>query len=102
GRRREEELLMQQPSINRAPSLPGPVSAAMIKELQRYVVMNPHPFVVDLERCHGSYLATLDGRSILDFGGYYGSKLIAHNHPGLAEAGYIRRLVHAANNKIPN
>lgn len=91
-----------EPDINSSPSLPGPVSAAMIEELQRYVVMNPHPFVIDLERCHGSYLVTLDGRAILDFGGYYGSKLIAHNHPGLAEADYIRRLVRAANNKIPN
>lgn len=77
-------------------------SARMIRELQTYVVMDPQPFVIDLERCHGSYLVTVEGREILDWGGYYGSKLIAHNHPGLQDPQYIRRLIIAANNKVPN
>lgn len=77
-------------------------SADMIAELQRYVIVDPHPFVVDLARCHDSYLVSVDGESILDFGGYYGSKLIAHNHPGLSDPDYVRRLVIAANNKVPN
>lgn len=77
-------------------------SSAMLDELRRYVVMDPWPFVVDLPRCHGSYLVTVEGREILDFAGYYGSKLIAHNHPGLSDPDYVRRLVIAANNKVPN
>ncbi len=77
-------------------------SADMLDELRRYVVMEPYPFVVDLERCHDNWLVSVDGREILDFGGYYGSKLIAHNHPGLSDPAYVRQLVTAANNKVPN
>lgn len=80
----------------------GAVSAAMLAELRRYVVMDPQPFAIDPQRCHGSWLVSVDGQAILDFGGYYGSKLIAHNHPGLYDADYVQRLVTAANNKIPN
>jgi L-lysine 6-transaminase len=74
----------------------------MLDELGKYVVAEPYPFVVDLERCHGSFLVTLEGREIFDWAGYYGSKLIAHNHPGLSEPEYVRQLVIAANNKIAN
>jgi L-lysine 6-transaminase len=65
-------------------------------------VADPYPFVVDLDASRGMYLATVDGRKIFDWGGYYGSKLIGHNHPGLYEPEYVRRLVRAANNKVPN
>lgn len=81
---------------------PGPVSAAMIAELERYVVADVHPFVLDLERCEGMWLVTADGDRIFDWAGYYASKLIGHNHPGLYEPDYVRRLVRAANNKVPN
>lgn len=79
-----------------------PQSAALIAELQRYVVVDPQPFVLDLSKGHGSFLVTIEGEEILDFGGYYGSKLIAHNHPGLNDPDYVHRLVVAANNKVPN
>ena len=85
-----------------APGYPGPASAPLIAELQRYVVMDPQPFVLDLERCHGMYLATVDGQHIFDWGGHYASRLIGHNHPRMLEPDYVRRLVRAANNKVPN
>ncbi|GAG06387.1 unnamed protein product, partial [marine sediment metagenome] len=74
----------------------------MIDELQRYVVTAPEPFALDLARCEGMYLATVDGQRIFDWGGYYGSKLLSHNHPGLAEPDYVQRLALAANNKLAN
>ncbi len=74
----------------------------MLDELRRYVVADPHPFVVDLEASAGAWLATVDGRRLLDFAGYYGSKLIGHNHPRLSEPDYVCRLVRAANNKVAN
>jgi L-lysine 6-transaminase len=74
----------------------------MLAELGRYVVAEPYPFVLDLEKCHGPWLVTLEGREIFDWAGYYGSKLISHNHPGLSEPEYLRQLVIAANNKIAN
>lgn len=74
----------------------------MIAELRRYVLTEPYPFVVDLEHSSGMWLATLDGRMLFDWAGYFGSKLIGHNHPGLQEPEYVARLVRAANNKVAN
>lgn len=82
--------------------LPGPKSAAMIEELRRYVVADPYPFVLDLPRCDGMWLATVDGDRLFDWMGYFGAKVIGHNHPGLAEPDYLRRLAVAANNKTAN
>jgi L-lysine 6-transaminase len=81
---------------------PGPASAAMLAELGRYVIADVFPFVVDLERCEGMWLGTVDGQRIFDWSGYYASKLIGHNHPGLRDPDYVRRLAQAANNKMPN
>lgn len=74
----------------------------LIAELQRYVVVEPKPFIVDLEKSSGMYIATLDGKRLFDWTGYYGSKLIEHNHPALYETEYLRRLARAANNKLAN
>lgn len=74
----------------------------MLEELGRYVIATPYPFVVDLARSEGMWLATVDGDRLFDWAGYFGSKLIGHNHPGLYEPSYIERLVRAANNKVAN
>lgn len=81
---------------------PGPISAQMLDELSAYVIATPHPFALDLEKCEGMWLATVDGQRLFDWAGYYGSKLIGHNHPGLYEPSYVQRLVRAANNKVAN
>lgn len=83
-------------------SFPGPVSARMIEELRGYVIADPYPFGVDLEHGEGMWLATVDGQRLFDWGGYYASKWIAHNHPRLFEPAYVRRLTYAANNKVAN
>ena len=72
----------------------------MLLEMGNYVIAEPYPVAVDIEKCHGMYLVTVDGQELFDWAGYYGSKLIAHNHPGLYEPEYLRRLQVAANNKI--
>jgi len=84
------------------PRYPGPRSQEMISEMQRYVVYHPWPFAVDLEHCSGMFLATVDGQKIFDWAGYYGSKLISHNHPRLQEPAYLAVLARAANNKVAN
>ena len=86
--------------MNSSPS--AATSTHRLAELGKYVVADPYPFVIDLEKCHGPWLVTLEGNAIFDWAGYYGAKLIAHNHPGLSEPDYLKRLVVAANNKIAN
>ena len=81
---------------------PGPISAGMLAEMRRYVIADPYPFAIDLERCEGMWLATVDGDRLFDWAGYYASKWIAHNHPRLLEPDYLRRLGYAANNKLAN
>lgn len=81
---------------------PGPVSSEMIEELQRYVIVTPQPFVVNLEASEGMWLATMDGQRLFDWAGYYASKLLGHNPPGLSEPDYLKRLALAANNKTAN
>jgi len=83
-------------------AFPGPHSRAQLEELSRYVVAEPYPFVLDLERCTGPWLATVDGQRLFDWGGMYGSKLIAYNHPRLSDPAYLRRLALAANTKTAN
>jgi L-lysine 6-transaminase len=89
-------------SSARPPSSAGKSSADMLAELSRYVIAEPYPFVLDLENCQGMWLATVEGKRLFDWANYFGSKLIGHNHPGLLEPDYVRRLVTAANNKIAN
>ena len=84
------------------PRYPGPISQRMLAEMQRYVVYHPWPFAVDLALCAGMSLATADGQTIFDWAGYYGSKLIGHNHPRLQEPEYLKALALAANNKVAN
>src|SRR4051794_23448039 len=81
---------------------PGPKSAAMIEELRQYVISDPYPFVIDIEKSEGMWLATIDGERLFDWAGYYASKWIAHNHPRLFEPDYLRKLSYAANNKLAN
>jgi len=48
------------------------------------------------------WLHTVDGQRIFDWAGYYGSKLIGHNHPRLSDPEYQKQLLLAANNKVAN
>jgi L-lysine 6-transaminase len=81
---------------------PRPVSAGMIEEMGRYVIADHYPFALDLANGDGMWLQTVEGERIFDWGGYYGSKWIGHNHPRLYEPDYLRRLGVAANNKLAN
>lgn len=83
-------------------AFPGPRAAMLIDELNRYVITDPWPFVVDLERCRGLTLATIDGQLLQDWSGVYGSRLLGYNHPRLQEPAYLARLALVANNKLGN
>ncbi|QDU32564.1 putative L-lysine-epsilon aminotransferase [Poriferisphaera corsica] len=83
-------------------SLPGPKSQQVLDELQKYIIVDPHPYAVDLAASKGMYMATVDGDMLFDWGGYYGAKLLSHNHPGLFEEDYLKELTMVANHKIAN
>ncbi|TVQ23403.1 MAG: aminotransferase class III-fold pyridoxal phosphate-dependent enzyme [Spirochaetaceae bacterium] len=83
-------------------SFPGQKSSVLIQELLSHVVVDPYPFVVDLRRCSGMQIATIDGDLITDWGGLYGSKLIGYNHPKLFTEEYLTRLAYASATKLPN
>jgi len=77
-------------------------SESLIEELQKYVIVEPMPFVLDLENCHGMWIHTLEGKKIFDWAGFYGAQLLGYNHPGLTDENYQKRLMLAANNKVAN
>ena len=64
-------------------------TGTMLEELSRYVIAEPYPFVIDLEKSHGSWLATLDGRRIFDWAGYFGSKLITTGIETITPSGVV-------------
>jgi L-lysine 6-transaminase len=81
---------------------PMAASAALLGEMRGYVIADHFPFVLDVARGEGMWLATVDGERLFDWAGYYGSKWIGHNHPRLFEPDYLRLLSFAANNKLAN
>ena len=50
--------------------IPGPLALAMIEELSHFVIADLQPVVVDLARCEGMWLMTVDGQKIFDWAGY--------------------------------
>ena len=83
-------------------NISGPVGDALIAELGKYVIAEVNPFVLDLARCDGMWLATVDGGKIFDWTGFYASRLLGYNHPAMQEPDYVRRLILAANIKTAN
>lgn len=78
------------------------VSAMLeLEDMKRLGIMEPRDFLIDLETSQGMWLSTSRGQ-LFDWAGYYGAKLIGHNHPGYGDANYLRRLLVAANNKTAN
>jgi L-lysine 6-transaminase len=83
-------------------AFPKPISRQILEEMAGYVIFDPYPFALDLAKGHGMYLVTVDGDELFDWAGFYGSRLLGHNHPGLYNPDYVNRLVVAANNKTAN
>lgn len=79
-----------------------PKSQLGLEELRNYVIADPWPFMIDLSQSQGMYLATPEGEHIFDWAGYYGSKLIAHNHPKMLEPLFQKKIGLAAINKMAN
>lgn len=81
---------------------PENISKKHISELNRYVIVEPYPFSIDLKNCRGMWIQTVDGTKIFDWTGLYGSKLLGYNRSEMFEPEYLKKLSFAANNKMPN
>ncbi len=82
----------------------GRVAAAEVHPtLRRHMLADGMPFVLDLERSHGSWIYdALAGRELLDLFTCYSTSPIGYNHPKMDEPGFRQRLMAAAVNKPSN
>ena len=70
-----------------------------ISVLSRHMTMDRFGFFLDLERSHGSRLATVQGREILDCYSAFASLPVGWNHPRLTEPAFVARMGRIAVNK---
>jgi L-lysine 6-transaminase len=63
------------------------------KSLGRHMLVDGFPFVLDMDRSHGAYLIDkATSREYLDFFTFFASSALGHNHPGLKEKEFNRRI----------
>jgi L-lysine 6-transaminase len=70
-----------------------------ISVLSRHMTMDRFGFFLDLERSHGSHLATVQGREILDCYSAFASLPVGWNHPRLTEPAFVAKMGRIAVNK---
>ncbi|MEE2828151.1 MAG: L-lysine 6-transaminase [Myxococcota bacterium] len=70
-----------------------------LSTLQRHMTMDRFNFLLDLEKSHGSWLVTVQGKELLDCYTAFASLPIGWNHPRINEPAFIQRLGRAAVNK---
>jgi len=71
--------------------------------LDRHILADGMPMVLDLEQSHGSYLFdSLRGRKLLDLFGCFSTCTLGYNHPGVDNPEFHQRILPAALNKPSN
>jgi L-lysine 6-transaminase len=73
------------------------------KTLEQSMLVDGFPFVLDLEKSHGSWLydSTTD-REYLDFFTFFASSALGYNHPALTSDDFLAKLGRVAVNKVSN
>ena len=73
------------------------------KTLEQSMLVDGFPFVLDLEKSHGSWLydSTTD-REYLDFFTFFASRALGYNHPALTSDDFLAKLGRVAVNKVSN
>jgi L-lysine 6-transaminase len=67
--------------------------AEVHKSLAKHMLVDGFPFVLDMDRSHGTYMVDkVTGKEYLDFFTYFASNALGHNHPGLKEKEFYKRL----------
>jgi L-lysine 6-transaminase len=73
------------------------------KTLEQNMLVDGFPFVLDLEKSHGSWLYdSATGREYLDFFTFFASSALGYNHPALVEDKFLAKLGNVAANKVSN
>jgi len=63
------------------------------KSLARHMLVDGFPFVLDMDKSHGAHLVDkATGREYLDFFTFFASSALGHNHPGLKEKEFSKRI----------
>jgi L-lysine 6-transaminase len=71
--------------------------------LQRHLLADGYPIVVDLEKSRGSYVRdAITGADYLDFFSFFASNPLGFNHPRMLEPDILARLTRAAITKVSN
>ncbi len=80
------------------------IDARLVHEtLKRHQLADGFPFVLDLEKSHGSFLHDQkDGTEYLDFFTCFASWPLGYRHPKLEDSGFLARLTRAALNNPSN
>lgn len=74
-----------------------------IETIDRHMLVDGFPMVIDLENSKGSRLVDAkEGRTYLDFFMFFASVPIGYNHPGLMDDGFLRKLASVSVNKPSN
>ena len=73
------------------------------KTLSKHMLVDGFPFVLDMDKSHGSYLIDkATGKEYLDFFTFFASSALGHNHPGMKEKGFYKRIGEIAITKPSN
>ncbi len=73
------------------------------KTLSKHMLVDGFPFVLDMDKSHGSYLIDhATGKEYLDFFTFFASSALGHNHPGMKEKGFYKRIGEMAITKPSN
>jgi L-lysine 6-transaminase len=73
------------------------------KTLEQNMLVDGFPFVLDLEKSHGSWLYdSITEREYLDFFTFFASQALGYNHPALTSDEFLAKLGKVAVNKVSN
>jgi L-lysine 6-transaminase len=73
------------------------------KTLEKNMLVDGFPFVLDLEKSHGAWLYdSATGKEYLDFFTFFASSALGYNHPALTSDEFLAKLGRVAVNKVSN
>ncbi|MCK4349731.1 MAG: L-lysine 6-transaminase, partial [Candidatus Krumholzibacteria bacterium] len=86
------------------PTVETKISPDKVHEsLAKHMLVDGFPIIFDSDKSKGTILHdSKSGKDYLDFFTFFASGSIGHNHPGLLDEGFYKRLAHVALNKVSN